>query len=168
MTETSTSQAVQLGTNLRFLNRIFQNPNSKCLLGCAQTPFVLHRADVGCAFVSNAFITKRRDRPEFFSKEGLWSVVVYRNFAFSVLLFSSVRPNHIAGQGSGIKVAKKDVGKGTIFFSADSMLNPNLFIQPIIKVSATGEQGYQPLCKTAALRLRQKIKDWIVAKGSVC
>ena len=25
-------QAVQVGTNLRFLNRIFQNPNSKCLL----------------------------------------------------------------------------------------------------------------------------------------
>lgn len=42
--ETPTSQAVQLGTNLRFLNRIFQNPNSKCLLGCAQNPIVLHRA----------------------------------------------------------------------------------------------------------------------------
>ena len=31
----------------------------KCLLGCAQTPFVLHRADAGCAFVPNTFITKK-------------------------------------------------------------------------------------------------------------
>ena len=32
---------------------------AKCLLGCAQTPFVLHRADAGGAFVPNAFITKK-------------------------------------------------------------------------------------------------------------
>ena len=32
---------------------------AKCLLGCAQTPFVLHRADAGCAFVLNTFITKK-------------------------------------------------------------------------------------------------------------
>ena len=32
---------------------------AKCLLGCAQTPFVLHRADAGCAFVPNTFITKK-------------------------------------------------------------------------------------------------------------
>ena len=38
------SQAGQVGTNLQFLNLIFQNPNSKCLLVCAQSPFVLHRA----------------------------------------------------------------------------------------------------------------------------
>ena len=71
-----------------------------------------------------------------------------------MLLFSSVRPDHIAGQGSSyfiIKViTKKDAGKGTTFFSADSMLNTNL----TIKVSATALQGCQPLCKTAALRLR--------------
>ena len=29
---------------------------AKCLLGCAQTPFVLHRADAGCAFFRNASI----------------------------------------------------------------------------------------------------------------
>ena len=29
---------------------------AKCLLGCAQTPFVLHRADAGCAFFQNASI----------------------------------------------------------------------------------------------------------------
>ena len=56
--ETSTSQAVQLGTNLRFLNRIFQNPNSKCLLGCAQTPCILHPVDAGCAFLQNAFLIR--------------------------------------------------------------------------------------------------------------
>jgi len=37
----------------------FSNPNSKCLLGCAQTPFDLHRADAGCAFVPNTSITKK-------------------------------------------------------------------------------------------------------------
>ena len=37
-----------------------------------------------------------------------------------------------------IKVTKKDAGKGTIFFSADSILNTTIFIQPIIKVSTTG------------------------------
>ncbi|MDU8563656.1 hypothetical protein RX404_06505, partial [Faecalibacterium prausnitzii] len=31
----------------------------KCLLGYAQTPFVLHRADAGGAFVPNTFITKK-------------------------------------------------------------------------------------------------------------
>ena len=53
------SQAGQVGTNLQFLNLIFQNPNSKCLLGCAQSPIVLHRADAGCAFVPNTSITKK-------------------------------------------------------------------------------------------------------------
>ena len=37
----------------------FSNPNSKCLLGCAQTPFDLHRADAGRAFVPNTSITKK-------------------------------------------------------------------------------------------------------------
>ena len=149
----STPQAVQAGTNLRFLNRIFQNPNSKCLLGCAQTPFVLHCADVGCTFVPNAFITKRNDRPEFFSKKGLWSVVVYRDYAFSCCTFRLRGPTTWLDREVAIlqsKVTKKDAGKGTTFFSADSILNTNL----TIKVSATGEQGCQPLCKTAALRLR--------------
>ena len=50
------SQAGQVGTNLQFLNLIFQNPNSKCLLGCAQTPYVLHPVDAGCAFLRNASI----------------------------------------------------------------------------------------------------------------
>ena len=40
----------------------FSNPNSKCLLGCAQTPFDLHRADAGCAFVPNTSITKKQPR----------------------------------------------------------------------------------------------------------
>ena len=52
------------------------------------------------------------------------------------------------------KATERNAGKGTMFFSADIILNTNLFIQPIINVSATGEQGCQPLCKTAALRLR--------------
>ena len=95
---TQLSQAVRVGTNSRFLNRIFQNPNSKCLLGCAQTPFVLHRADAGGAFVPNAFITKRRDKTRVLLKE---RTLVCRRLSrlFSVLLFSSVRPDHIAGQG---------------------------------------------------------------------
>jgi hypothetical protein len=29
------------------------------LLGCAQTPFDLHRVDAGCAFVPNTSITKK-------------------------------------------------------------------------------------------------------------
>ena len=40
----------------------FSNLNSKCLLGCAQTPFDLHRADAGCAFVPNTSITKKQPR----------------------------------------------------------------------------------------------------------
>ena len=96
---TQCQQAVRAGTNSRFLNRIFWNPNSKCLLGCAQTPFVLHRADAGGAFVPNAFITKRRDRPEFFSKEGLWSVVVYWDFVFGAALFvCAARPHGWTGE----------------------------------------------------------------------
>ena len=59
--ETSTSQAVQLGINLRFLNRIFQNPNSKCLLSCAQTPCVLHPVDAGCAFFAKCFFDLSAD-----------------------------------------------------------------------------------------------------------
>ena len=47
---------------LAIFESYFSNPNSKCLLGCVQTPFDLHRADAGCAFVPNAFITKRRDK----------------------------------------------------------------------------------------------------------
>ena len=65
----------------------FSNPNSKCLLGCAQTPFVLHRTEAGYAFVSNAFIAKRNDRLEIFYKEELWSVVVYRDYVFSCCTF---------------------------------------------------------------------------------
>ena len=58
MTETSTSQAVQLGTNLQFLNRIFQNPNSKCLLGCAQPlSFCIVRCRLRVC--SNTSITKK-------------------------------------------------------------------------------------------------------------
>ena len=37
----------------------FSNPNSKCLLSCAQPPFDLHRTDAGCAFVPNTSITKK-------------------------------------------------------------------------------------------------------------
>ena len=37
----------------------FSNQNSNCLLGCAQTPFDLHRADAGRAFVPNTSITKK-------------------------------------------------------------------------------------------------------------
>ena len=77
----------------------FSNPNSKCLLGCAQPPFVLHRTDASYAFVPNAFITKRRDRPEFFSKEGLWSVVVYWDFVFGAALFvCATRPHCWTGE----------------------------------------------------------------------
>ena len=122
-------QAVRAGTNSRFLNWIFQNPNSKCLLGCAQTPCVLHPVDAGCAFVPNAFITKRRDRLELSQEEGLWSIFVYRDFIFSALLFSSARPDHIAGQGSSyfaIKATKRNAGKSTIFFSTDIILNTSL------------------------------------------
>jgi len=97
-------------------------------LGCAQTPVVLHRADAGCTFVSNAFITKRRDRPEFFSKEGLWSVIGYWVFVFSAALFvCAARPHSRTGGSSYfiIKVTKKDAGEGTIFFTADIVLNTN-------------------------------------------
>ena len=34
----------------------FSNPNSKCLLGCAQTPFILHRTDAGCAFAPQTLL----------------------------------------------------------------------------------------------------------------
>ena len=37
----------------------FSNQNSNCLLGCAQTPFDLHRADAGRALVPNTSITKK-------------------------------------------------------------------------------------------------------------
>lgn len=37
----------------------FSNQNSNCLFGCAQTPFDLHRADAGRAFVPNTSITKK-------------------------------------------------------------------------------------------------------------
>ena len=87
----------------------FSNLNSKCLLGCAQTPFDLHRADAGCAFVPNAFITKRRDRPEFFSKEGLWSVVVYRDFVFSAALFlCAARPHSWTGCAAVLSSKSKE------------------------------------------------------------
>ena len=71
--------------------------------------------------------------------------------------FLSAQTDRIAGQGSryfAIKATKRNAGKGTIFSSADSILNATIFIRSIIKVTATGKQGYQPLCKTAALRLR--------------
>ena len=44
---------------LAIFESYFSNPNSKCLLGCAQTPFDLHRADAGRAFVPNTSITKK-------------------------------------------------------------------------------------------------------------
>lgn len=44
---------------LAIFESYFSNPNSKCLLGCAQTPFDLHRADAGCAFVPNTSVTKK-------------------------------------------------------------------------------------------------------------
>jgi len=44
---------------LAIFESYFSNPNSKCLLGCAQTPFDLHRVDAGCAFVPNTSITKK-------------------------------------------------------------------------------------------------------------
>ena len=44
---------------------------AKCLLGCAQTPFVLHRADAGCAFVPNTFT-----KEAFFEKTGLETVTI--------------------------------------------------------------------------------------------
>ena len=44
---------------------------AKCLLGCAQTPFVLHRADAGCAFVPNTFT-----KEAFFKKTGLETVTI--------------------------------------------------------------------------------------------
>ena len=69
------------------------------LVGLCPNPICSASCDAGCALVPNAFITKRNDRLEIFYKEGLWSVVVYRDFAFSVLHFSSVRPDHIAGRG---------------------------------------------------------------------
>ena len=47
---------------LAIFESYFSNPNSKCLLGCAQTPFDLHRADAGCAFVPNTSITKKQPR----------------------------------------------------------------------------------------------------------
>jgi hypothetical protein len=43
----------------------------KCLLGYAQTPFVLHRADAGCAFVPNTFT-----KEAFFEKTGLETVTI--------------------------------------------------------------------------------------------
>ena len=150
-------QAVRAGTNSRFLNRIFQNPNSKCLLGCAQTPFVLHRADAGCAFVPNTFITKRRDKTRVLLKGRALVCRCLMGLCFFSAAFLSAQTDRIAGQGSryfAIKATKRNAGKGTIFSSADSILNATIFIRSIIKVTATGKQGYQPLCKTAALRLR--------------
>ena len=44
---------------LAIFESYFSNPNSKCLLGCAQPPFDLHRADAGRAFVPNTSITKK-------------------------------------------------------------------------------------------------------------
>ena len=44
---------------------------AKCLLSCAQTPFVLHRADAGCAFVPNTFT-----KDAFFEKTGLETVTI--------------------------------------------------------------------------------------------
>ena len=79
---------------------------AKCLLGCAQTPFVLHRTDASYAFVPNAFITKRRDRPEFFSKEGLWSVVVYWDFVFGAALFVCATRPHCWTGGAAVLSSK--------------------------------------------------------------
>ena len=44
---------------------------AKCLLGCDQNPFVLHRADAGCAFVPNTFT-----KEAFFEKTGLETVTI--------------------------------------------------------------------------------------------
>ena len=43
-------QAVQL----KDIQNEISGSNSKCLLDCAQTPYVLHSVDAGCAFLRNA------------------------------------------------------------------------------------------------------------------
>lgn len=66
---------------------------------------------------------------------------------FSVLLFSSVQPGHIARRGARLfyhQSHKERCREGDNLLQRRQHVEPQPFIQPIIKVSATGEQGYAP------------------------
>ncbi|WP_416453407.1 hypothetical protein [Faecalibacterium prausnitzii] len=135
----------------------FSKSKFKMLVGLCPNPICSASRDAGCAFVPNAFITKRRDKTRVLLKGRALVCRCLMGLCFFSAAFLSAQTDRIAGQGSryfAIKATKRNAGKGTIFSSADSILNATIFIRSIIKVTATGKQGYQPLCKTAALRLR--------------
>ena len=112
----SASKQCELVPTRDFWIRFFKS-KFKMLVGLCPIPFRSASCDAGCAFVPNAFITKRRDRPEFFSKEGLWSVVVYRDFVFSAALFlCAARPHCWTGKAAILpsKSQRKMQGRGIV------------------------------------------------------